>query len=122
MNEDEFMKRILYVTFMCSILINSSAALSEPDNLRRVAEYHISATDLVTFSRSGATLRICSECEPKFFTFASDFQMFEMEETIDVKRATELFVRKTYEQIYVAIDRKNDTARYFRFGGHSDDR
>lgn len=104
------------------LVLTSSVSHSETANLRRVAEYHISATDLVTFSRSGATVRVCSECEPKFYTFASDFQMFEMEETIDVKRATELFVRKTYEQIYIAIDRKNDTARYFRFGGHSDDR
>ena len=104
------------------LFFHTSIGKGETENLRRVAEYHIAATDLVTFSRSGATVRICSECEPKFYTFASDFQMFEMEETIDVKRATELFVRKTYEQIYVAIDRKNDTARYFRFGGHSDDR
>lgn len=116
------MKRIFYPVIGLLIMILALGARADENNLRRVAEYHISAQDLVTFSRSGAKLKLCPDCEPGFYNFSSDFQLFEQEKVINIKRATELYIKKSYAEIFVAIDRQANTARYFRFGGHSDDR
>jgi len=115
------MLKLCSYLFFLSLFAFPVVALEDQANLRRVAEYHVPASDLLTFSRDGAQVILCETCVPESISIANNIEFYEFEQSINLKRATELYIRKPYQLVFIGIDRTTSTAVYFRFGGHSDD-
>lgn len=94
---------------------------SESSRLGRFAEYHVGPYDLITFSREAAVVRLCEGCEPRRLTLNTETRLLEREQTISLKRATELYLSRPYARVFVGLDRQTDRIDYLRFGGHSDE-
>ncbi|WP_221800170.1 hypothetical protein [Oceanobacter mangrovi] len=84
-------------------------------------EYHITPDQLITFSREGITAYLCGECSKQSFSITSDTELMEKQQTIDLSRASELYLRKNSSVIFVGIDQQNSTVDYINFGGHPTD-
>ncbi len=115
------MKLISILILACFSYISWAGNNLDQDNLRRVAEYHISSANILTFSAGGASIKLCTTCEINNINIKPDTELFEQEKPINLKRATEIYIKKSYKVTHIGIDRKTLTALYFRFGGHPDD-
>ncbi|MCY0965483.1 hypothetical protein [Parathalassolituus penaei] len=109
---------------LCQLLIAifvSSACYAEPESptLGRFTEYHIRSTDMIAFSSNGADVRLCSDCNTTALHMSSGYELFDQDTAIDLKTATELYLRRTYPVIFLGIDRQLKAITYIRFGGHS---
>lgn len=94
-------------------------ASSESPNIGRFAEYHIKPNDMLTFSNSGAKVRLCDDCPVATLTLAADIALYEQESIIDIKRATELYLSPAYNVIFIGVDRQEKQITDIRFGGFS---
>lgn len=96
-------------------------ASAEQANLRRFAEYHISSQNLLTFSREGASVKLCVTCSPTYLTSNGNTRWYLFNHDISLQQATAHYVSKEYAVIFVGTDRQNNTLEYVRFGGHPSD-
>ena len=101
-----------------TVRAESAAALGM---LMNHAEYHISADRLESFSSSQISIRICDRCDTTSYTMTGATQLQEYRLPIDLKRATELYLRKSPTIIFIGINRSEGTVDYVNFGGHPTD-
>jgi len=76
---------------------------------------------LATFSSTAVKLKECSECDQVSYQMRADTELFEKEQPIDLKRATELYLRRNSEIIFVGISQTDKTIDYINFGGYASD-
>lgn len=110
------MKQLLVTAAM---LIGFSPLQAETIN-RHIA-YYIPGTDLVTFSRSALTARLCDDCATERFSVDADTLFQERQSNIDLSRATELYLRRGQELIFIGVDREDNSIDYINFGGYASD-
>lgn len=89
------------------------------DNLMNSVEYQVSATDLKTFSGTALSVALCDDCKAQSFSLTSTTELQEYQQTIDLQRASELYLRKTPAIIFIGVDRAANTINYVNFGGHA---
>lgn len=81
-------------------------------------EYQIPASDLLTFSGSQIKARLCSGCDATAITVKPDSGFYEKNNSIDLSRATELYVSPQYRfvSLHVRTERGANTLLFVRFG------
>lgn len=105
------MKNLITLCFLALL-----SSLATADGL--LTEYRIPSSDLVTFSASGAVARLCANCEPVKVDSTGETTLFEMNQQIDLKRATELYVSPQYAYVSLHIYSVQGDLKLFalRFG------
>lgn len=81
-------------------------------------EYQIPSSDLLTFSGSQIQARLCSGCDTATITVKSDSAFFERNNSIDLSRATELYVSPQYRfvSLHVRSEGGKNSLLLVRFG------
>ena len=110
------MKYLMIASMALWSLLNSVTACGEP-----LKEYHLDTPDLQTFSAQGITARLCNTCEPVFIPAYTTLTLQEYGAPIDLKRASELYLRKSAAVIFIGVTRDSRKLAYVNFGGHASD-
>lgn len=102
-------------------LLLSLTATTNADALMDNVEYHVTASDLKTFSRAAINVVLCEGCLSRSFELENFTLLQEKQQTIDLQRATELYLRRTYREIFIGIERSSGSVNYINFGGYASD-
>lgn len=108
------MNRFLSAACLTIMVMITPASLA--DNLLNIVEYKIPKHDLIAFSATDIQVRLCSECAISRLKIPSTNVLFEKNTRISLDRATELYVRRDYNDLSVFVNREQARVEILRFG------
>gem|GEM_PF-4331266 len=81
-----------------------------------IVKYPINISALKSVSSGQVSAVLCTGCEATLLKVNSASEFYEQNTSIELKRAVELFVKKTYPTVSLFIDTRNNTLTLIRFG------
>ncbi|MDK2778729.1 MAG: hypothetical protein KYX62_13815 [Pseudomonadota bacterium] len=101
---------------LLSVIALSLLTLTAKADIYGIVEFPLNAYDLVTFSSSQVTARLCDGCEVSTVKAGEAVSYFEKNDPVNLQAATELYVSKKYSTVSLFIDNRTNTLSYIRFG------
>lgn len=81
------------------------------------AEYHVSPDAIKAFSSGGMKVQLCDGCQEEQLGMANKVFFYDRNNPITLKRATELYLEKPYDVVFIGANRAKKTLNYVVFGG-----
>lgn len=113
------MKNLFFVAVLGLIPIISSSVQAQ--NLLKYVELQIHKNDLIAFSSQAIRVRACAQCSEFVINTSPHTTYWQQNTEIELKQATELFVKRKYDSISIFYDQKTMTFDQFVFGGFIED-
>ncbi len=113
------MKEMLSLPLTIFLLFTLSS-MSKAENRFENVEIKVGKNDILTFSSHGLKAKLCSECLETDLITPNTTDYYEQNKKIPFDKATELYVRKTYDFVSVFYNRKTNMVSTLVFGGFNE--
>ncbi len=106
----------IIISLFFALTFNS--AIVWADNLISYIQMPISTQNFLAFSSQGLSIKECKSCPTIKLRPQAKVAFYEQNTPIDLKEATDLFLKETYDHVSVYYDRTSNTYDKVVFGGH----